>query len=199
MDAVGNDHRHVGDRGLERRRPGLADARVRSGEDERRITPVHFDCAGLGIVGARGARHHDLDVATRRGDFGRRFAKHRPVPLHFLCPAAGEQAERATRGIELEHPPRVDPRRRRRPILERMAHERRAHAALAEEFLLKRENHRELIDRREATDALRSPRPHLRRDVVQHRNTGGMGGRGGTEVISRVVDKNHEIVLFALK
>src|SRR5437660_789475 len=59
-----------------------------------------------------------------------------------------------------------------------MAHERRGHSALAEEFLLKRENHGKLIDRREATDTLRSPRPHLRRDVVQHRNTGGRGGSG---------------------
>ena len=80
-----------------------------------------------------------------------------------------------------------------------MAHERRGHSALAEEFLLKRENHGKLIDRREATDTLRSPRPHLRRDVVQHRNTRGRGGSGGTEVITRIVDENHEIVLFVLE
>src|SRR5207245_5332405 len=57
--------------------------------------------------------------------------------------------------------------------------------SLAEERFFKRQNHGELIHRRETTDALRSPRPHLRRDVIQHGNAGGSGGSGGTEEIGR--------------
>ena len=54
--------------------------------------------------------------------------------------------------------------------------------------------HRELIDGRELFDALRPPCPHLRRDVIQHGNAGGRGGRRGPEMIARIIDEDDEIV-----
>ena len=98
------------------------------------------------------------------------------------------------RPIEPEHPPRFRPRWRRRPVLQGMPDERGGDAALAEEFLLERQDDGQLIHRRELAHALGPPRPHLRCDVVQHGNAGGGSGRGGTEVIARVVDEDHQIV-----
>ena len=199
MHPVRDHHRQVGDRRLEGRRARLADPCVRRREHQQRIAEVHPDRTGIGILGAGRARDDDLQIRTRRRDARRCFAKHRPVPLHFLLPASRKQSQRQAARIESEHPARLDPRRRRRPVFEGMTDERGGDAALAEELLLERQNHRELIHRRELAHALGPPRPHLRCDIVEHRNAGGGGGSGGTEVIARVIDQDDEIVALVLE
>ncbi len=140
-----------------------------------------------------------VQAGTRRRDASRGLAKHRPVTLHLLRPAAGKQSERGAGRIETEHAPRIDARGWRWPVLEGMTDERGGDPALAEEFLLERQNDRELIHGGELPHALRPPGPHLRRDVIEHGNAGGGGGSGGPEVIARVIHEDHEIVALVVE
>ena len=160
---------------------------------------MHGDRTGVRILGVRRAGDDDLHVRARGGDARSGLTKDRPVPLHLLRATPRKQAERLPLRVEAQHAARVDPRGRGGPVLEWMPHERRDDPALAEKLFLERQDDRELIHRGELAHPLGPPRPHLRRDVVQHGNTGGRGGSGGTEVITRVIDEDHEIVALVLE
>ena len=137
-----------------------------------------------------------MDIGARGGDAPRSLAEDGPVPPDFLRSAAGEQTERLASRVEAQEAARLGARRRRRPVFQGMAHERRRDTTLAKERFFERQDHRESIHRRELAHAFRTPGPHLRRDVIQDGNSGGGGRSGGTEVIARIVDENNEVVAF---
>jgi hypothetical protein len=75
-----------------------------------------------------------------------------------------------------------------------MADERRRDAVVPEERLFEREDDGQAPHRLELADTPHAPRPHLRRDVVEHGDS-GLRGRGcGAQVIAGIVHQDDQIV-----
>src|SRR5690606_28525548 len=94
------------------------------------------------------------------------------VPLDLLRPRAREQGQDRRARVEAELlAERIARRRDRRRIEQRMAHEHRTGARLAEHLLLERKNDREPVRvGRQLAAAAAMPRPDLWGDVVENRN-----------------------------
>ena len=74
-----------------------------------------------------------------------------------------------------------------------MSDERRVDTVRPQQLLFERQNDRRLgDDPRHGVEATRSPRPDLRRDVVQHRHANGVRVGGDAHVESRIVDEHDE-------
>ncbi len=80
-----------------------------------------------------------------------------------------------------------------------MSHERRVDVVRAQQRLFEWQNRRRLRHGLgEAREPVGAPRPHLRRDVVQHRHSGRGRRVGDLHVERRVVDQNDERHVAAL-
>src|SRR5208337_4659496 len=83
------------------------------------------------------------------------------------------------------------------PIEQRMSYERNALTRAMEQFGLEWQHHREPIGAiDQLVDSAAPPRPHLRRDIVEHRYTVAAGSAGENQVELRVVDEDREVGLL---
>src|SRR5213076_3332229 len=97
-------------------------------------------------------------------------------------------------GVEPERAPGLGARRGRRPVPQRMAHERRRDSSVTKKLLLERQDHGQAPHRREPAHATRPPGPHLGSDVIQHGDSRLARGRRRPEMVTRIVDEDGEVV-----
>ena len=121
-----------------------------------------------------------------------------------LCRLPGSRPSTGRAGIEAEPARQLRAvsleAQRREPVDQRMPDERRAHAGLAQERLLEREDHGDLIGAaRELAHPARAPGPDLRRDEVQHRNPAPLGDRRERQVQVRRVDEHGQVGVLGVE
>jgi len=152
------------------------------------------DVAQVGVRAGRCPGHDGLDVGTCRHDLACRGAKRRPEALDLLITAARKNAERGPAGVEAKLACGVGAGGSRRPVAEWMPHELRCHSVRAKKLHFEWQDNRELAHAAQPRYPVRSPRPHLRGDVVEHRNTGRGGRCRDAQMVSRVIHQDHEVV-----
>ena len=198
--AIGHDQRTDGHRRLERRRAALAHRGV-GGAQQRERRRVH-ERIGTALLGNRDVRrraHDHLQRGIAPLQLTRRRDERIEMARDLLRAAAGKEREqRRPADADRARAARRD-RAASRAVEQRMPDEGRVDAVVAEQLLLERQNHRGLRHRaRQRLHAAGARRPHLRRDVVQHRHARLGGDLGDLHVEAAVVDEHDERDVAAL-
>ena len=138
--------------------------------------------------------HDDRERRIAPLELTRRLDERIEVARDLLRAAAREQRQEPLALADTQRPPCLGAVRQcPGAIQERMPDERRVDAVLSQERFLEREDHSCLRDRAgKLAQPLGAPRPHLRRDVVQHGDRGCARRGSDLHVESWIVDQHDE-------
>ena len=129
-----------------------------------------------------------------RPHLGRRLQEPRQIAGDLLGPRAGEDRHQRTGPLTLPGDELLIERPAGDIVEERVPHQRRVAAALAEPRLLKRQTAQDVVDQPPHLPhpPLR-PRPDLRRRIIKDRDADSLGPPRNPPVQARIVDQHHGV------
>ena len=194
--AISNDERGALKSRLERRSPRLHQPSARVAQQRPSI--VHHRASDISVKGPRqrrGPGDHRLHVGPGAAHQVHCLQEKAEVSLDFLF--SGTRQNREDRASRVQPPGLVECcgiDHIVRPIEQRIPHVVYRRARGLENLHLEGKDHGNTVGhRRQSLCSPRARRPHLRRDVVEHRATRIVRNASDAHVEARVVDGNHEI------